>query len=59
MDIVNGELSRHCMALWLRRIVVQDQREMLRQCRVLLENLHQRRNRLTSRKGAVVQNHNH
>jgi hypothetical protein len=56
MDIMNGELARPFETLRLRRIVIENEREVLRQCRVPIENPHEGGDALALPKLAVIQN---
>jgi hypothetical protein len=53
---LNGEVSGYFMYLWLWRVVIEHQRKVLRQVRIFVQDLKQRRYGLTLGKLAVVQN---
>ena len=56
MDIMNGKAASHFETLRLRRIVIENQREVLRQCRVPVEDPDEGGDALALPKLAVVQN---
>jgi hypothetical protein len=56
MDVLKGEINGNFMHLWLWRIVIEDQRKVLRQLRIFVQDLKQGRYGLAPGKLAVVQN---